>query len=650
MGNSMGLITALVLAVACSTSSALSLAKNKGEFVVHSGSCPSVQGVFKWSHVQTLGGLDRSSCWGTCVGEPICKFAHIDANSNVCTLFLLADTTREREDCDGRVGKSQAEFLLPRVVVQVTVSPRTPVGTKNIVDAIVGAAPLIRQSFLAGRTAPTKILNAKTVVSFMDNVDSEAYDKNRGFFDQLRCCGGFNPNHDWYDPRMYEGACGKLYSNQMQYDVEMSVSPFFLVEEGPNIGLVGRGAIWTELFEPIFKITYSLTHITGYTASGRWKKVHDMCDGPPIHGTCPREYYPKDGVAWDREPTYSLPDSLHVQLFEVAATDGAPSMPLLAAMHVSTQSSVDTGQLVEVLQRTTKSVCNTCDSFISDFLAKFTGRRRRLGLPKLPFEPSPLDGIDIGCKVAAQFCNKTPPPVYVPPSQPVPTAHPVRAPVAAPPTSAPSWPPTTSPTSEPPTISPTSEPPTISPTSEPTTISPTATPTTKPPTFRAPTFPMTTGPKWPIELGLCTWCINNTGPSTLSCERRCLAPDTWYRSVPTFFEAMSEDCETVNGVPTRQFWDSISDAPEARDLLRANYRTCKGDDRPRAYTQYRPCVNNNEHNNTLEVQSSSSSTTNASADQASVVAGVAVAAGALTLMAVAMVAYKRARRTLADQM
>jgi hypothetical protein len=113
---------------------------------------------------------------------------------------------------------------------------------------------------------------------------------------------------------------------------------------------------------------------------------------------------------------------------------------------------------------------------------------------------------------------------------------------------------------------------------------------------------------------------------------------------------MSEDCETVNGVPTRQFWDSISDAPEARDLLRANYRTCKGDDRPRAHTQYRPCAEyqpNNKHNNTLEVQSSSSSTTNASAPQASVVAGVAVATGALTLMAVAMVAYKRARRTLA---
>lgn len=61
MGN-MGLIAALVLAAACSTSSALSLAKNKDEVVVHSGSCPSVQAVFEWSHVQTLGGLDRSSC------------------------------------------------------------------------------------------------------------------------------------------------------------------------------------------------------------------------------------------------------------------------------------------------------------------------------------------------------------------------------------------------------------------------------------------------------------------------------------------------------------------------------------------------------------------------------------------------------------
>jgi hypothetical protein len=62
----------------------------------------------------------------------------------------------------------------------------------------------------------------------------------------------------------------------------------------------------------------------------------------------------------------------------------------------------------------------------------------------------------------------------------------------------------------------------------------------------------------------------------LECNRTCTDPDGWYESAPHFFEAMSDDCEFVNGVPIRTFWAQVAGNPAAAKRLRSNYQTCKG--------------------------------------------------------------------------
>ncbi len=82
---------------------------------------------------------------------------------------------------------------------------------------------------------------------------------------------------------------------------------------------------------------------------------------------------------------------------------------------------------------------------------------------------------------------------------------------------------------------------------------------------------------------LCERCKSISGPEltnatsmALQCNRACIDPNGWYESAPHFFEAMSDDCEFVNGVPIRTFWAQIAGNPAAAKRLRSNYQTCKG--------------------------------------------------------------------------
>jgi hypothetical protein len=76
----------------------------------------------------------------------------------------------------------------------------------------------------------------------------------------------------------------------------------------------------------------------------------------------------------------------------------------------------------------------------------------------------------------------------------------------------------------------------------------------------------------------------------LHCNRTCIDPSGWYESAPHFFEAMSDDCESVSGMPIRTFWTKVAGNSALAERLRSNYQTCKGllngkDIHP----LYRPC-------------------------------------------------------------
>jgi hypothetical protein len=79
---------------------------------------------------------------------------------------------------------------------------------------------------------------------------------------------------------------------------------------------------------------------------------------------------------------------------------------------------------------------------------------------------------------------------------------------------------------------------------------------------------------------LCERCkpseLTKATREALQCNRTCLDPNGWYESAPHFFEAMSDDCDFVNGVPIRTFWAQIAGNPAAAKRLRSNYYTCKG--------------------------------------------------------------------------
>ncbi len=588
---------ALVLMAACCTCSALLTVEK--ELVVHSGSCPSVQAVFQWSHVYTLAGLDQASCWGKCAETGNCLFAHFDTG-NVCSQFLLADATQTRTDCGSRMGAPFGKFLLPRLALQVAVSPHYPVGKRSYVDAITGAASRIRDQFLSGNTSPLRLFPARTtsVVSFMDDVNSAQWAKNRGMFEEGLCCGywdTFWALQRWGgDPAAVDapklgkgsGSCDRIYNHAMQKDASVTLDPTVFVAEGSNVALLGRDAVWTQVFEPIFTATFVKTErITGFTAHERFKAYPDLCNRP---GICPEDRVSIDGMGWDREPTFALPASLLVQLFEVGAGDQL-SMALIASMSVSTQAQANLAELVNKVPP--ESLCNqpaSCADVLGA-IGKTAGTAAggpaggQAGAAVAKFICNPIDKL---------LCPNQPPSLYMPAPTSAPVVPPVPAPVTAPPVPAP--------VAAPP---------------------PVAAPTPQPTPRRPPNDP---------------------------CGRRCIG---WMsnKNVSTFFDEMSEDCETVNGIPTREFWASISDAPDARALLTANYATCKGV-RPVARVAKR-CdgpITWDLPGAALASQGSSSTVTTGSSGRVEVVAGVATVAGVLALIAVAVVAKRRSHTSVVE--
>ena len=590
------MFAALVLMAACCTCSALLTGQ---ELVVHKGSCPAAQAVFQWSYVYTLAGSDQASCWGTCAETANCMFAHLDTGK-VCSNFLLADPTAARTDCDGRVGGPSGEFLLPGLVVQVGVSPHFPVGTRSFVDAITDAAPRIRDQFLSGNISPLQVYSAELMkltskASFAENKNSGEWQKGRGWGEEGLCCGYWwnywALQNGWTlenskPPTLGSGPhpCDGIYNLAMQKDVDIKLAPTVHVatasDDALNAALLGRDAIWTHIFEPIYTATFgkNTERITGYTAHNRFKAYTDLCNRP-APGLCPGERITIDCMGWDREPTFALPASLLVQLFKVGAGD-VVNMAIFASMNVNTNADVDLGKLVDRVPP--DSMCNMPAS-CADVA----------GLIGSGLGPKGSEGIKFGSKVVCDkvdkfLCPNQPLSLYTPPPTPAPVVPPVPAPVAAPPVPVPAA----------------------------------APPTVPPPTQRPPRPPP-------------------------DCGRRC---GGWLlKNLSSFFEVMSEDCETVNGIPTREFWASISDVPDARKLLTASYTECMGvrpnssvakwcDDDPRPYLL----------SEASQSSGSSSIATTGSAGRVAVVAGAAVAAGVLALMTVAVVAKRRSRASAVE--